>query len=76
MTEHSRIALSSIVATSNDLVSSDLDGEVVMMSIDNGEYYGLDAVGSRVWALLERPQAVSDLWPCFNEGIRGRTGAV
>jgi len=31
-----------------------IDGEVVMLSIENGEYYGLDSVGSRIWELLEK----------------------
>jgi hypothetical protein len=38
-----------------ELLSSDMDGEIVMMSIDNGEYYGLDMIGSRIWELLESP---------------------
>lgn len=32
-----------------------------MMSIQNGEYYGLDDIGSREWELIEKPVKVSDL---------------
>ena len=32
-----------------------------MMSIENGEYYGLDEIGSRIWTLLEEPKKVSEL---------------
>ena len=37
------------------LVSADMDGDTVMMSIEQGEYFGLGGVGSRIWALLEQP---------------------
>ena len=40
---------------SSDLVAADMDGDTVMMSIENGEYYGISGVGSRVWELLENP---------------------
>jgi len=32
-----------------------------MMSVENGKYYGLDDIGSRIWELIERPVKVSDL---------------
>ena len=50
-----------VIARSSELVSSDIDGEVVMMSIENGKYYGLDKTGSRIWDLLENPFSVSAL---------------
>jgi hypothetical protein len=31
------------------------------MSVDRGEYFGLNSVGSRVWALLEKPQSLDAL---------------
>ena len=56
-----QLSTASVIARSNELVSSDIDGEVVMMSIENGKYYGLDKVGSRIWELLENQFLVSDL---------------
>ena len=50
-----------VVAQIEELVSSDLDGETVMMSVKNGKYYGMDAIGSRVWALIKQPQPVAEL---------------
>jgi hypothetical protein len=35
--------------------------EAVMMSIQAGRYYGLNAVASRIWDLLETPQTVAQL---------------
>jgi hypothetical protein len=38
-----------------------LDDEVVMLDVAAGCYYGLDAVGSRVWELLEQPRQVREV---------------
>jgi len=43
------------------MVTTKMDGEIVMMSIDNGEYYGLDRVGSRIWEIIEKPVLVNAL---------------
>jgi hypothetical protein len=50
-----------VIAQIEELVSSDLDGETVMMSVKNGKYYGMDAIGSRIWALIKQPRSVSEL---------------
>ncbi|TRW92024.1 PqqD family protein [Candidatus Methylobacter oryzae] len=43
-----------------DLVSADMDGDTVAMSIERGEYFGIGGVGSRAWALLEQPVFLED----------------
>jgi len=35
-----------------DVVWRDVDGEIVLLNVVTGQYFGLDEVGSRVWALL------------------------
>ncbi len=35
--------------------------EAVMMSIEAGRYYGLNAVASRIWELLESPKTVAEV---------------
>jgi hypothetical protein len=35
--------------------------EAVMMSIDAGKYYGVNAVGARLWELLETPKTIAQL---------------
>jgi hypothetical protein len=56
-----QISLKTIVKRNPKLVSSDIDGEKVMMSVENGEYFGLDPVGSRIWELIENPIRVDKL---------------
>ena len=51
----------SIVAVSKDQMASDIAGETVILGLSAGRYYGLDAVGARVWQLIQSPIAVSDV---------------
>ena len=61
MSEKNPIGMNTVVAQIEELVSSDPDGETVMMSIKNGKYYGMDAIGSRIWELIKQPRSVSEL---------------
>ena len=44
-----------------NLIAGNMDGEVVMMSIQRGNYYGLGEVGSHIWEKLQTPVTVSTL---------------
>ena len=35
------------------VVFRELDGEAVILNLDTGMYFGLDAVGTRIWQLLD-----------------------
>ena len=56
-----RLDDSSVLVRSSGVLDADIDGEIVMMSIERGEYYGLDVIGSDIWAHLEKPLAVKEL---------------
>ncbi len=43
------------------MVSGNMDGEVVMLSIQRGEYFGLDKIGSRIWELIENPHSIEEI---------------
>lgn len=51
---------SSIVAA-KDQVSSDLSGEAVVLNLKSGKYYGLNAVGARIWNLIQEPRTLNDI---------------
>ena len=42
---------------SAEVVSTNVDGEEVLLSIENGKYYGLNSVASRIWQLIEQPRS-------------------
>jgi hypothetical protein len=55
------ISTDSIIQRNEGIVQAEIDGETVMMSVENGEYYGLDPVASRIWAIIETPLSVQAL---------------
>jgi hypothetical protein len=55
------ISLDTIVSPKKGLDSTDIDGEIVMMDIDKGKYYGFNSVGSRIWELVKNPIAVREI---------------
>ena len=42
-------------------VSCDLSGEAVILSFKDGTYYGLNAVGARIWNLVEKPRTIKEI---------------
>ena len=43
------------------MIFTDLDDIVVMMDPDEGKYYEFDAIGARIWTLLEHPRPVVEM---------------
>ena len=41
-----------------ETVATEIDGEVVLMSLVTGRTFGLDKVASRIWTLLESPRSI------------------
>ena len=44
--------LESRISVHEDVLFRDLGGEAVILNLKSGKYYGLDRVGTRMWALL------------------------
>lgn len=51
----------SIITRNANQTFSEIDEEIVMLSIEKGEYYYLDAIGSKIWRYIESPQSYKDL---------------
>lgn len=49
-----RISLDHTFTLSKDAVFRDLDGEAVILDLGSGTYFGLNAVGARMWQLIEQ----------------------
>ncbi len=45
----------------SQLVSTIMDGNMVMMDVEHGAYYGLGSVGTRIWELLEGPVSAQQI---------------
>jgi len=57
----SQLSDDSRITASSNQVSCDLAGEVAILNLQNGVYYGLDPVGARVWILLQEPMTFAQI---------------
>ena len=56
-----KVSPESVVVVSKDQMASDVAGETVILGLTAGRYYGVDAVGARVWQLIQTPTAFADV---------------
>jgi Coenzyme PQQ synthesis protein D (PqqD) len=57
----------SIVVAARDQVSCDLAGEVAILDVKSGTYLGLNAVGARIWHLIQAPKTVDQVCETLTE---------
>ncbi|WP_029192449.1 lasso peptide biosynthesis PqqD family chaperone [Paenibacillus harenae] len=50
-----------LVVQSDGFLVSEMNGEKVMLSIENGKYYNLGQIGGRVWELIASPSSIQDI---------------
>lgn len=55
MTSKNSLHLGLKCVRTENILSSEIDDEVVLMSMDTDKYYGLDPIASRIWKLLQQP---------------------
>ncbi len=51
----------SFVVRSDDFITSTVDNDLVMMSLEKGVYYGLDTIGSQIWEHIAKPISIDTL---------------
>jgi hypothetical protein len=51
--------LTDVVCVTANQMASRVGDELAILDLDRSVYYGLDAVGARVWELLQTPTALS-----------------
>ena len=66
-TKH-EIEMPTVVTRSGAVVSAGIDdGEIVMMNVEKGMYYGMGDIESCIWELMERPLSISQLCDTLTE---------
>jgi hypothetical protein len=50
-----------IVSRSPSVLSTEVNGGIVMMSVERGRYFGLDDIGSDIWKRIEPPCSFATL---------------
>lgn len=75
MTETARLTPSTVVVRTEPM-SADLGGEIVLMSVESGRYYGLDAIGSDIWMRLAAPLRVDALSAALEADYDAEAGII
>ena len=57
----STLSLETVVARRPGLLEAQVDNEIVALNIESGVCYGLNAVGARVWNLIEEPTRIGEV---------------
>jgi hypothetical protein len=61
MKSSNEIDLDTVVAQTEGIFSSELDGETVLMGLTQAAYFGLDSTGQIIWNMITEPCRVGDL---------------
>ncbi len=53
-----RVTLKSRVRINDDVLFRELEGELVLLNLKTGVYFGLDPVGTRIWHLIREHRSL------------------
>ncbi|CBH23191.1 Conserved hypothetical protein [Salinibacter ruber M8] len=59
--ETTMIDESSVVVAADHQTSTEVDGESVILDLEEGVYYGLNPMGARIWSKIQEPTAVEEI---------------
>lgn len=65
------LSLDSVVVSSSQQVSCDVAGEAVLLSMCDGEYYGLNEVAASIWRLVQQPRTPLQICNALLEEYEG-----
>jgi hypothetical protein len=71
MTKRVPLTPQSRVIASPQQVSCDVASETVILSLESGEYFGLNEVGATIWRLIQEPHTVEQLRDALLEEYEG-----
>ena len=56
------LSITDVVHVPEDVIFRELNGEAVVLNLDNGTYFGLNSVGLRIWQLCEQHGSLREVW--------------
>lgn len=55
------ITLANRVRIKEDVVFRDLEGEIVLLNLQTGVYFGLDPIGARIWHMIQEHRSLQEI---------------
>lgn len=65
-----------MIVQSGKALSTIVDGEAVLIGIETGRYYGLDAIGTAIWNGIEQPRTFDALCASLIEEFEGDPAVI
>jgi len=56
-----QVAPTSLISKTDNHLASEVDGEIVLMGIEDGKFFSLSGTGKAIWEALESYNKVSDI---------------
>ena len=56
-----KLNLYSVVQRDLGVIAAEAGEDIVMVSVDKGQYYGVSEIAKEIWQAVEQPKMVSDL---------------
>jgi hypothetical protein len=60
--QHRSIGRESVIVAKGDLLCCEVERELILLDATSGTYFGLNAVGSRIWALVQEPTTMANAY--------------
>jgi hypothetical protein len=57
-----RVTIDSILVQDPELTAADVDGRVVVLSLQAGSYFDFNRVATEIWCMLAEPHRVSEIF--------------
>ena len=70
ITAHTRIS------RGPDILPAEIDGELLLMDIDGGDYIGLKGTARQIWDLVEVPREFAQLCALLQDRYRAPPGRI
>jgi hypothetical protein len=67
MSSDTTLSASTTVVANDDCLSTEIDGESVILHMEQGKYYGFNEVGTRVWDLTQEPHRLEEIYRAILE---------
>ena len=55
------LAAESLISAHPEQLSSELDGETILLQMNSGLYYGLNEMGAAIWGMIQSPKTFQEI---------------
>jgi hypothetical protein len=59
--EQNTLKANQIIQLKEDLLTSKIGDEIVLMTIESGKYFSINQVGSQIWEMIKKPVTAEDV---------------